>query len=363
MTRPVARWRHALALALCVLLTGFTSPSGGIGGTGRPRGGIGGTGVTAIGVIQRFGSIFVNGTEYHLLPATRYRIDGRLAARGALRRGDQVFVEGHIRDHHATAASVRVQHAVIGVIEASAHRGRVLTILGQTVDLTAHTVVAPAAADLAVGTEVAVGALARAPGVWQATRVHVLSPPARGGRRPFLIRGRLQERMAGAVRIGGARYPFVGTHRRPVARGQDVVARGWYREGRPVITAMREATTLADARGARILVAGYFHGRRGAWRYEGSTLRARGSLTLPAGRLAFVVAVRSAPDRFMIERVVSPVRIMSFGLPSTTTRPLVGMHPVYAHPTMTMPRPMVTPMVMHPSMTMTAPMTPTMPRP
>ena len=100
---------------------------------------------------------------------------------------------------------------------------------------------------------------------------------------------------------------------------------------------MRRATTLADARGARILVAGYFHGRRGAWRYEGSTLRARASLTLPVRHPAFVVVVRGAAGHFVIERVVSPVRVMSFDLPSATTRPPVGMRPDYARPAMTMP--------------------------
>lgn len=357
MTRLPRYWRRLLGLALCVLLAGFTAPSGGIGGTGRPQGGIGGTGVTAIGVIQRFGSIFVNGTEYHLRTVIRYRIDGRPASRGALARGDSVFVEGRIRTGYATALSVRVQHAVIGIITASTHQGRVLRVLGQTIDLTTHTVVSPVAVRLKAGMEVAVSGLVRGSGVWRATRVHVLRKEAFGNTGSFLVRGRLEGLAAGRVRIGGARLAVASGHAWPVALGEDVVARGSYRAGRAVITAMRQATTLSDARATRILIAGYFHGRRTAWRYEGVTLRAPASVMLPARHPAFVVVVRRAPHRYVIVQATTPIRVMTFGLPPAVAGS-DAQHPSLAHPMMmAIPHPMPPPMVMRP------PVMPTMPRP
>ncbi len=365
MTRSSKRGRRLFGLVLCALLTGFTAPGGGIGGTGQPRGGIGGTGVTAIGVIQRFGSIFVNGTEYHLLPATRYRIDGRPAVRRALRRGDTVFVEGHIRPRRATAASVRVQHALIGIIEASSRHARTLQILGQKVHLTADTLVRPATGDLKVGMDVAVSALARAPGIWQATRVHVFTPRPRAVAQPFLIRGPLQDLTSTSARIGGVRYRLADTHGRP-AIGHDVVARGWYREGHPVITAIRGATTLADARGARILVAGYFHGKTMAWRYEDSTLRARTPLPPPTSRPAFIVALRTAPDHFVITKVMTPIHVMTFGLPSAVIGPTAAVHPTITRPaglSGMAPSLVSPPAIMRPPVAMTRPAMPMMSRP
>ena len=60
----------------------------GIGGTGISRGddhGIGGTGI--VGVIQRFGSIFVNGERIGYAPDVPVRIDGEAASAKALRSG------------------------------------------------------------------------------------------------------------------------------------------------------------------------------------------------------------------------------------------------------------------------------------
>src|SRR6266568_5291514 len=60
----------------------------GIGGTGITRGddhGIGGTGI--VGVIQRFGSIFVNGERIGYAPNVPVRIDGEAASATALKIG------------------------------------------------------------------------------------------------------------------------------------------------------------------------------------------------------------------------------------------------------------------------------------
>ncbi|MEB8488010.1 hypothetical protein OW567_14240, partial [Acidithiobacillus ferriphilus] len=81
MPKVLRRWSLVLALALVALpgTRAYSDPAGGgigglgihpggIGGTGIHPGGIGGTGITALGVIQRFGSIYVNGQEYVLSP-------------------------------------------------------------------------------------------------------------------------------------------------------------------------------------------------------------------------------------------------------------------------------------------------------
>jgi len=60
----------------------------GIGGTGITRGhdqGIGGTGI--VGVIQRFGSIFVNGERISYAPNVPVRIDGEPVSAKALKIG------------------------------------------------------------------------------------------------------------------------------------------------------------------------------------------------------------------------------------------------------------------------------------
>ncbi len=375
----MTRSGRLLGLTLCALLMAFTPPSsgagrlpGGIGGTGRPQGGIGsagrppggigGTGVTAIGAIQRFGSIFVNGTEYHLRPTTRYRIDGHPATRDALHRGDTVFVEGYIRPERATAATVRVQHALVGVIEASSPHTRILRILGQKIHLTADTLVRPAVADLKVGTDVAVSALARAPGVWQATRVHVLKSRPHGAARRFLIRGRLQELTSTSARIGGVRFRLAGIQK-GLATGHDVVARGWYQSGHPAIATLHTATTLADARGARVLIAGYFHGKAAAWRYEGSTLHARTPVPPPSGQPAFVVALRTASGHFVITQVTTSIQIMTFDLPSPMIAPAAAIHPTIVQPVMNPPSPIPPPTIVHPPLEMATPIMPALSRP
>ena len=100
MPKVLRRWSLVLALALVALpgTRAFSDPAGGgigglgihpggIGGTGIHPGGIGGTGITALGVIQRFGSIYVNGQEYVLSPQTRYSVDGTAGTAKDLRLG------------------------------------------------------------------------------------------------------------------------------------------------------------------------------------------------------------------------------------------------------------------------------------
>ncbi|MHB1565525.1 MAG: DUF5666 domain-containing protein [Acidiferrobacter sp.] len=329
--RELRRWLSA-ALAFTVL-TGFTGPQGGIGGTGRPQGGIGGTGVTAIGVIQRFGSIFVNGTEYRLLPTTHYRVDGRRAARAVLRLGDVVFVEGVQHDLRGRARRVYVQHALIGVITHTYGHGQRLTILGQRVVLHANTVRGHRSSGhvrvLRVGMEVAVSGLQSALGVWQATGVQVL-PTVRHSHASFLIRGTLRRGEGHTLVLDGRLFNLASTALLRIANGTDVVARGVYRSGHPIITHVRKALSLADAHGQRVFVSGYLRAVAQTWRYEGMTLAASKN-AMPGGvnprnssRPFFFVARRVAPGRFMIDRLVPGIHVMTYGLPPAILPPDTG---------------------------------------
>src|SRR5260370_1500383 len=91
----------------------------GIGGTGISRGddhGIGGTGI--VGVIQRFGSIFVNGERIGYAPNVPVRIDGEAVSASALRIGHVARVLA-LRQANGTLAThgIEATSEVIGPIE------------------------------------------------------------------------------------------------------------------------------------------------------------------------------------------------------------------------------------------------------
>ena len=110
----------------------------GIGGTGITRGhdqGIGGTGI--VGVIQRFGSIFVNGERISYVPNVPVRIDGEPASANALKVGHLARVlalpqaNGSLITH-----SINVVSEVMGPIE-SVKDGE-MTVLGQRIIAAGH---------------------------------------------------------------------------------------------------------------------------------------------------------------------------------------------------------------------------------
>jgi hypothetical protein len=110
----------------------------GIGGTGITRGhdqGIGGTGI--VGVIQRFGSIFVNGERISYAPNVLVRIDGEPASAMALKIGHLARVlalpqaNGPLITH-----GINVVSEVMGPIE-SVKDGQ-MTVLGQRIIAAGH---------------------------------------------------------------------------------------------------------------------------------------------------------------------------------------------------------------------------------
>ena len=366
---PLVR-RVAVLAALMGLLSGFSGPRGGIGGTGAARGGIGGTGITAIGVIQRFGSIYVNGAEYLLSTKTRYWVDGRRENVDALHRGQSVFVDAFAQGGRRTARDVRVQHALVGLVQAIAANGRRLRILGQTVDVSARALARLEQSEHArptIGMELAVSAASPVAGRWTATRVHALPRP-RGQATRFLMRGTL--RMAGrhAIALGNRLFLWTGAQAPKDLVGRYVVAQGYYRFGHPAVSTLRPATGLKDAH-ARIFIAGYTRHAHGAWRFDGQTLITHGHPRQNTGHGPFFLTVRrEGPDRFVVLRTVPNIHVMTFGLhvggklTGGSSRPLVTRpsvtRPAVTRPQITRPtvtRPQTTPILSSPSLTLSLP--------
>ncbi|ULK97740.1 DUF5666 domain-containing protein [Bradyrhizobium sp. I71] len=137
----------------------------GIGGTGITRGddhGIGGTGI--VGVIQRFGSIYVNGERITYASDVPVRIDGEAASPRALRIGQLARVVA-IRQADGTLVTrnITIASEVSGPIEQV--KGNELTVLGQKI------LAGDKASKLRMGTQVAVYGLRRTDGVIVASLV------------------------------------------------------------------------------------------------------------------------------------------------------------------------------------------------
>ena len=196
----------------------------GISGTGLSRGddhGIGGTGI--VGVIQRFGSIFVNGERVSYAPDVPVRIDGEAASVKALRIGHVARVLARPQANGIlTTNRIEAVSEVIGPIE-SAKPGE-MTVLGQKV------LWAGREGWRRPGAHVAVSGLRRTDGVIVASLVE-----QRGGA-GARVTG-LLERDRGGLRIGG--LPLVGADAALVGRRVHV-------EGRVLQDVMQVARARAD---------------------------------------------------------------------------------------------------------------------
>lgn len=137
----------------------------GIGGTGITRGddhGIGGTGI--VGVIQRFGSIYVNGERVTYANDVPVRIDGEAASLKALRIGQLArVVATRQADGTLVTRNIAIASEVSGPVESV--KGNELTVLGQKI------VAGSRESKLRAGTQVAVYGLRRTDGVIVASLV------------------------------------------------------------------------------------------------------------------------------------------------------------------------------------------------
>jgi hypothetical protein len=196
----------------------------GIGGTGITRGddhGIGGTGI--VGVIQRFGSIYVNGERVTYASDVPVRIDGEAASPKALRIGQLArVVATRQADGTLVTRNIAIASEVSGPIEQV--KGNELTVLGQKI------VAGSKDSKLRAGTQVAVYGLRRTDGVIVASLVE----PRQGAAER--VTG-LVERGPDGLHIGGLKLAGVD----PLLVGQRVQIEGGMSQG-----AMQAAHTRID---------------------------------------------------------------------------------------------------------------------
>jgi len=205
----------------------------GIGGTGLTSGeqdrGIGGTGI--VGVIQRFGSIFVNGERVSYAANVPVRIDGTPASAKDLRIGHVVRVLAQPQPNSMlTTQSVDVVSEVAGPIEAV--NANEITVLGQKVWWTSRE------SWLRPGTQVAVFGLRQTDGVIIASLIE------RRRNATARVTG-LLERDRDGVRIGDLRLDGVDS----TLVGQRVRAEGRVAQGVMQVASAR-LDNFADLSGA-----------------------------------------------------------------------------------------------------------------
>lgn len=312
---------------------------GGIGGTGISPGGIGGTGIVAIGPVQRFGSIFVNGGEYELPAQTRYRADGQPASEKSLHLGDLVRVHAVEQGGRLDALAVDISHAVIGRVSQIDQSQGQLVVLGQTVQILPGTLLRTAEdqplplSRLKVGDEVRISALDQGAGHWQAMRLTQLSVPPAGHGSPFLLRGKIEATSAQLqrVKINGVWLSVrSGAAQNGLAVGAEVVARGSQQSQGNVIDSLQPIAPLAAPIGTRVAMVGFLQagsqGRPG-WELQGFQIRGADALMQAQLQSAarsqaapvFIAGTLTAAQTVAVERVIPNVNALQFALP-----PLAG---------------------------------------
>lgn len=236
----------------------------GIGGTGITRGddhGIGGTGI--VGVIRRFGSIFVNGQRIAYAPDVPVRIDGEAASAKALRIGHLARVLAQRQgDGWLATRGIDVVSEVIGPIETVNSEG--MTVLGQKVTWAGRE------SWRRSGAHVAVFGLRRTDGAIVASLVE----PRRGAL--ARVAGPL-EGGRGTLRIGGLRIEGVD----PALVGRRVEVEGRIVQGVMHVT-RATPDDFSDLPGAgRMLIEAYVRRDAGTNLQVGSGYAARDASLFP----------------------------------------------------------------------------------
>lgn len=170
-------------VALAAVAATFLSACGGGGGGASTvtASASGTTSVVTTGVITGFGSVYVNGVRYDTSGAA-FEIEGRSGTQAELKVGDVVQLKGRRGADGANASAERIVHrnsveGPISAIDATTNR---ITVLGQTVLVTASTSfddsISPASLDgLKVGDVIEVSGLPNASAQIEATRIELAS--------------------------------------------------------------------------------------------------------------------------------------------------------------------------------------------
>jgi Domain of unknown function (DUF5666) len=145
-------------------------------GGGGSSGSMSQTGAQSVatwGTITAFGSVYVNGVRYDVSRATLKKNDTTVAQTG-LAVGEVALVRGRedTQTGQGEADSVDVEDSVVGPI--TTITGNQLTVLGQTISVTANTSFGPGIADLTAlkgGDSIEVSGLPGMDGVIMATRI------------------------------------------------------------------------------------------------------------------------------------------------------------------------------------------------
>ena len=160
------------ACLLALVIAGTTSA--GIQGSGF-------RGMKAVGrILQVSGGLVVNGVKYAASDAS-VSVDGQLANLNQLQPGDVVTISGSVSNDGSTAIADEIAFVgdVRGVITASDTQSGTLTVMNQTVRLTADTIIDDAAG-LTVGSAVEVSGFSNSAGDLVASRVDSQGHAAKG---------------------------------------------------------------------------------------------------------------------------------------------------------------------------------------
>jgi hypothetical protein len=283
----------------------------GIGGTGISRGddqGIGGTGI--VGVIQRFGSIYVNGRRISYAPDVAVRIDGQAASAKSLQIGHLARVLARpLADGTLATRRIDIVSEVRGPIESLGTNE--MTVLGQRVASTGN------GNWRRVGSHVAVFGLRRTDGVIVASLV-VPHRAAMSG-----VSGVL-ERDGNGLRIGALRLEGVD----PALAGRRVEVDGNVVQG-VLRAAHAKPDDLSDLSGARQLSIEAYVRRSGDDLQFGAGYSARSALgfQMPNDTRVVVNAVFDRNRRLEVESVQPAGRFPGASMQSPGAAPAPGGAP------------------------------------
>lgn len=177
MNSRLRKFSGVMLIAAAVAACGGGGGGSGDGGS-DPGGGIDRGGITiALGPINGFGSVIVNGVRYSTGGAS-ITVDGQPATESDLRVGQVVRVEGRLDAGGSTGTATRISYDdnVEGPVESLDLIGQRLVVLGQSVQVSRSTsfddgIVPRSLEGLATGDRIEVSGLFRADGVIDATRI------------------------------------------------------------------------------------------------------------------------------------------------------------------------------------------------